>query len=263
MEFQVDLLSVARHANRQSMGAYSADLAARWMKELIDRNAEVNVIFACAPSQDEFFDALVTDASKDHGVDWSCVRVFHMDEYIGLTADHPQSFRSYLLQHLLSRVEDVSFFAIEGERSAQEVISDYSRLLREHPVDITCMGIGENGHIAFNDPPVADFFDVESIKVVELDAACRQQQVNDGCFATIEDVPTHALTLTIPELLRSKRIVCTVPGRRKAGAVKAALEEPISTETPASILRAHPHAFLSLDAEAGSTLTAGLDGGPS
>jgi glucosamine-6-phosphate deaminase len=204
------------------------------------------VIFACAPSQDEFLDALVTGAPA---VDWRDVVVFHMDEYVGLRADAEQSFRRYLKTHLLDRIPAPrAFHAIGGEAaSPQAECGRYAALLREAPVDLVCLGIGENGHLAFNDPPVADFNDAALVKVVELDRACRRQQVNDGCFPAFDAVPAQALTLTIPALLGARAVCGVVPGPRKARAVRDALLGPVSTACPASILRTHANAVLHVD----------------
>jgi glucosamine-6-phosphate deaminase len=184
----------------------------------------------------------------EEDVEWGSVCIFHMDEYAGLTAEHPQSFRTYLRKHLLERIGAPRVVhLIAGEASPEQTCAAYARALSEKPLDLVCMGIGENGHLAFNDPPVANFADPELVKLVELDLACRQQQVNDGCFATLGEVPTHALTLTIPALLSAAAISCVVPGERKAAAVAQTLLGPVSTACPASILRTHANAVLHVD----------------
>ena len=208
------------------------------------------MIFACAPSQDEFLAALVRKP-----IAWGKVVVFHMDDYVGLRPENRQSFRHYLHEHLLAHIDTpraVNF--IHAEKDPLHECALYSKLLAEKPIDLVCTGIGENGHLAFNDPPVADFNDPRLIKVVELDAACRQQQVNDGCFPAFEAVPTHALTLTIPALVGGREISCIAPGERKAHAVRDALLGLISKECPASILRRHAHAILHLDPASASLL---------
>ena len=178
-----------------------------------------------------------------------------MDEYVGLPADHPATFRAYQREHVLSQIQPAAFHGIRGEASdSVEECARYSELLREAPIDLVCLGIGENGHLAFNDPPVADFDDPSCVKPVELDALCRQQQVNDGCFPTLSAVPTTALTLTIPALLSSRAIVGVVPGPRKAEAVRNTLIGPISTACPASILRKHSNAALYLDRDSAALL---------
>jgi glucosamine-6-phosphate deaminase len=184
-------------------------------------------------------------------VDWSKVTAFHMDEYVGLRGDQPESFRHYLSQHLLQHAPIGRFWPLPAEEpDLDAVCARYAQLLTAKPIDIIFLGIGENGHIAFNDPPVADFDDLALVKRVELDEVCRRQQVNDGCFASLEDVPREALTLTVPIFRQAKRLSIHVPGARKAAAVGAALRNPISPACPASILRLHPHAVLYVDREA-------------
>lgn len=212
------------------------------------------MVFAAAPSQNEMLDALATNAE----IDWSCVVAFHMDEYLGLDAAHPASFRRYLREHLFDRVglRVDQLRLIPGERAdeALDVCRFYADLLQREPPQILCAGIGENGHLAFNDPPVADFHDPVPIKVVRLDPACRQQQVHDGAFEALDDVPRHAFTLTIPALLAAKEVFVTVVGPRKAEAVRRALTGPIDETCPASALRLHPKAHLFLDTEAASLI---------
>lgn len=246
-----DLLQVEVHPSRRRAGAAAANTAAEAIRDAQARSGEARVVFACAPSQDEFLAAL---ARFEPQLDWSSVTIFHMDEYAGVHEEHPQSFRRYLREHLLTHISAPrAFHLIEGD--ALDLLAEcgrYAALLAEKPVDLVCLGIGENGHLAFNDPPVADFDDPHLVKVVELDLACRQQQVNDGCFATIEDVPTHALTLTIPALLQARQISGVICGERKAPAVASTLKGPIATTCPASILRRHPRALLHLDEAAAS-----------
>jgi glucosamine-6-phosphate deaminase len=172
-----------------------------------------------------------------------------MDEYLGLGLEDPQSFAQYLHSHIFSRAPFAAVEYIPATLSAREACSAYSRLLAQYPPDVVCMGIGENGHIAFNDPPVADFSDPEMTKVVELDPICRMQQVHDGCFPTLEDVPTHALTLTVPALLSAGALICTVPAATKAQAVKAMLQGPYGEICPATALRRHGNARMFLDAD--------------
>ncbi len=207
------------------------------------------VVFAAAPSQDEFLAGLIASP----GVDWSRVVGFHMDEDLGIGPDHPASFRRYLQERLfrLAGLGAGQLRLIPGEDAAQPARTAlaYEDALRAEPIDVVCAGIGENGHLAFNDPPVADFLDPLLVKVVRLDAGCRRQQLNDGCFSRIEDVPTHAFTLTVPALLAAPTVSVVVPGPRKAEAVLAALRGPISEACPASALRHHPGATLHLDRE--------------
>jgi glucosamine-6-phosphate deaminase len=246
-EFVVDVLRVAVFEDRAQMGRAAAQAVAQ---AITRRQAEadwVNVIFAAAPSQDELLAALVAA----QGIDWSRVVGFHMDEYLGLDAEHPASFRRYLQEHLFRLVglpED-RLRLIPGEHAERPLKTClvYEDVLLAEPPDIVCAGIGENGHLAFNDPPVADFLDPVRIKVVRLDAACRLQQVHDGGFLRIEDVPTHAYTLTVPALLSAPVVVVVVPGPRKAEAVLNTLRGPVAEGCPASALRRHPGAVLYLD----------------
>jgi glucosamine-6-phosphate deaminase len=225
------------------MGAAAANAIAECIQHDLRHREYLNMIFAAAPSQNEMLASLVR-----HDVDWSRVNAFHMDEYIGLPNGADQSFRHYLDQHLFSLVNFRQVNYIDG--NAVNIIAEctrYSELLRKYPPDIVCMGIGENGHIAFNDPPVADFADPHLVKVVELDQACRQQQVNDGCFPEISRVPRKALTLTIPALMSGRKIFCVVPGKKKADAVYNTLHQAVDPRFPSSILRTHPSAILFVD----------------
>ena len=188
-------------------------------------------------------------------VDWSAVHVFHMDEYVGLDPDHPASFPNFLHRHFLDHVDVARFYPVRApEDSLQEACQAYEALLRDHPADLCALGIGENGHLAFNDPPYADFDDDAWVKVVELDERSRRQQVGEGHFRSLDEVPTHAVTLTIPALLAAGRVLAIVPEARKAEAVHVALDGPITEECPASILRETPHAHLYLDTDSAGML---------
>ena len=183
-------------------------------------------------------------------IDWARVRAFHMDEYIGLVSEAPQAFGIFLRERLFGKVGFLAVHYIDGGATdLKKECERYAGLLLEYPPDIVCMGIGENGHIAFNDPPVADFNDPYVVKVVELDLPCRQQQVNDGCFSDLGLVPTHAITLTVPALMAGRFIYGVVPGPLKAEAVYHALKGKVEEKCPASILREHAHAELFLDAD--------------
>jgi len=232
------------------MGRAAARLVARAIAERQASHDRANVVFAAAPSQNEFLASLVATPE----INWSKVVGFHMDEYLGLGPDHPGSFRRYLQEHLfrLVGITDDRLRLIPGEQTESPLRTclAYEDLLRSEPTDIVCAGIGENGHLAFNDPPVADLLDPVLIKVVRLDAACRTQQLNDGCFDRLEDVPTHAYTLTVPALLSAPVVSVVVPGPRKAEAVLATLRGPIHESCPASALRRHPGATLYLDRDA-------------
>lgn len=231
------------HPDRAAMGVAAAERVAAAIGAICASRENVRVIFACAPSQDDFLATLVR-----LDVDWSKVTIFHMDEYVGLDGQHPQSFRQYLQRSLLSKIPAPrAAHLIAGEADPEAECARYSALLAEAPIDLVCLGIGENGHLAFNDPPVADFEDPHLIKVVELDELCRQQQVNDGCFPELSAVPTHALTLTIPALFRGQELNCVVPGPRKAAAVRETIYGPSGVACPSTILRRHIKARLHLD----------------
>lgn len=239
----VDLLKVSIYKDRLSLGAAAgADVAAK-IKELLTLKNNIRIIFAAAPSQNELLNSLAMDSA----IDWSRITVFHMDEYIGLPSDATQKFSLFLCERLFDRVKPGTVHLINSSNTIEDECKRYSNLLKEAPIDIVCLGIGENGHIAFNDPPVADFNDLELIKAVELDDACRQQQVNDGCFTSFEAVPQYALTLTIPSLLSGAHLYCSVPGITKRKAVHRTLNGTISTECPSTILRNHPDCTLYVD----------------
>ncbi len=243
-EFHTDLLQVSIHRTNVAMGqSAAADIAAELRKRLADQE-QVRMIFAAAPSQDTMLEAL----SYAPEIDWSRVTVFHMDEYVGLDPAAPQAFGKYLRDRLFDRVRPGRIELINGNADPVLESARYGRLIAE-PIDIVCLGIGENGHIAFNDPDVADFDDPVLAKVVELDQRSRQQQVNDGCFEAFDDVPERAITLTIPALTGGAKLFCVVPGASKAEAVRTVLEGPVSTACPATVLRNHPACRLYLDAE--------------
>ena len=243
---KVEQLQVNVYKDREEMGVSAAVEVIQKMKELLLKQNQVRMIFASAPSQNEFLETL----SKAEGIDWTRVTAFHMDEYIGLPANSSQKFSAFISEHLFSLVKPGKVHLIEGFDDIEEECRHYGELLKEMPIDIVCLGIGENGHIAFNDPPVADFNDPVLVKVVALDDASRQQQVNDDCFASFEEVPSSAITLTIPALLSAGHLFCIVPGSTKREAVQRALFGPIHTDCPASILRSHPNCTLFLDVDA-------------
>jgi glucosamine-6-phosphate deaminase len=248
---RVDGLTIVRHTDRAALGEAAGCEAAGIIRERLAEQPLVRVVFAAAPSQNE---TLATLAAAE-GIDWSRVIAFHMDEYVGLAADAPQRFARYLRDHLFDRVRPgrVHLIGVDAPLvtldDAEAECRRYAAILGEAPIDLVCLGIGENGHVAFNDPPVADFDDPLAVKPVELDLACRQQQVNDGCFAKLSDVPTHAVTLTIPTLMSATRLVCGVPGGTKRAAVAGVLAGPVATACPATILRRHGGCTLHVDAE--------------
>lgn len=243
----VDRLKVKIYPDRSSMGAAAAYTVAAWIREMSADKGVVNMIFAAAPSQNEFLATLA--AIKD--LNWNQVVAMHMDEYTNLPADAPQGFGNFLDKHLWDlvkpgQVHKLDITTLDPETECKR----YAEILQAHPVDIVCAGIGENGHLAFNDPHVADFNDPLLVKVVDLDQECRQQQVNDGCFASIDEVPTHAMTLTMPALMAAPRFCCVVPGPTKAKAVKTTLTGSINEACPATVMRRHPEAILFIDRDA-------------
>ena len=242
-----DQLQVRIYGTRMDMGQAAGKDAAAKLRSLLAAKAEVNVIFAAAPSQNEILAAL----AEEPEIDWNRVNAFHMDEYLGLEATAPQCFSNYLTEHIFSKVPFRKVFRINPSNEAEAECKRYTELLEKYPVDLVCLGIGENGHIAFNDPGVAKFDDPSFVKVAELDLVCRTQQVHDGCFASVDQVPTHALTLTIPALTRAAHMICVVPGSSKRWAVKATVFGPITEALPASILRLHSDAVLYCDQESG------------
>lgn len=241
---QKDKLKVLVLKDRAELGQTAAAMVSDKIKELLSIKPEINIIFAAAPSQNKFLSALVADES----IAWDRINAFHMDEYLGLPDNAPQLFSSFLKRSIFYRVPFKSVNCINGAAPNPEAECErYAALLKEYPTDIVCMGIGENTHIAFNDPHVADFDDAEAVKIVTLDMACRQQQVNDGCFAGIDDVPQYAITLTVPTLMRGKYLFCMVPGANKAEAVRHTLTEPVSELYPSTILRTHANCVLFAD----------------
>ena len=245
-----DALRVWVHEKRSLMGAAAARDIAEEMRRQLETKDEISMIFAAAPSQNETLAALVRE-----DVDWTRVNAFHMDEYVGLEPDSPESFGTYLKERIFGLVPFKTVNLIDPSNDAEAEIARYSELLRTHPVDITVLGIGENGHIAFNDPCVADFDDPALVKVVPLDEVCRMQQVHDGCFPTLDAVPTHALTLTVPALTRAEAMFCSVPAATKAEAVRRTLTEEISESCPATVMRRHPRAAMYCDRDSAAKLT--------
>ena len=249
--FKIDDLEIKKYESRDDMGRAAASDIAECIKALLEKQTVVNMIFAAAPSQNEMLKYLCVEK----GIDWKRINAFHMDEYVGLKSDAPQCFSNYLRTHIF----DIKPFKSVNCLNADVIDSEaecrrYSKLLYNNPCDIVCMGIGENGHIAFNDPHVADFNDKAAVKVVDLDAVCRMQQVNDGCFASIDDVPKYAMTLTIPVMMAAKYRFCVVPGPTKAKAVYETLYSNISEKCPAGILRTKKNSVLYCDNDSSSLL---------
>ena len=242
--FKVEGLKVKIFPDRATLGEAAAQAVAEKMKQILKSKESLFIIFASAPSQNEFLNKL----GQSQGIAWDRTTAFHLDEYIGLAENAPQNFGHFLRVKLFEKVHPGKVHYLDGTAGDPEAeCKRYAALLREHPLDIACLGIGENGHLAFNDPPVADFQDSRLVKVVALDPVSRQQQVNDGCFDDLKKVPRKAMTLTIPAIFSSKSIFCMVPGPTKADAVRKTLEAPPSPACPATILRKHQGATLFLD----------------
>lgn len=250
-EFIKDQLLVKVFKNRREMGKNAAQDVAEKIAEIIDEKGKLNIVFAAAPSQNDFLDELV----KRSNIDWDKITAFHMDEYVGLDYDAPQKFSNYLNEHIFNKVNFGRVYYIDEKgKSPEELIIRYSELLKRNPIDIICMGIGENGHIAFNDPHVANFTDNKIIKMLNLDQKCRMQQVHDKCFSSLGEVPTHALTMTIPNFCAANYLYCIVPTKNKSKAVERTINGKIDSSCPASILRCHQRAILYLDEEAAELL---------
>ena len=245
--FKVDELNVRVFDSRLSLGEQAAAEAAACLKDALKAKEEINVIFAAAPSQNEFLHVLTSVP----GIDWGRVNAFHMDEYVGLNADAPQGFGNFLRRAIFDRVPFKAVYYIGAERPVDEAIDRYAKLLKDRYIDVIFMGIGENGHIAFNDPHIANFNDTAIIKCVDLDLNCRTQQVHDGCFARLEDVPEYALTLTCPVFENAGHLFCMVPAATKADAVKETVFGGISEKCPATIMRRHKAATLYVDSDSG------------
>lgn len=248
---KVDKLNVKIFENRTLMGERAAKDIKEKIAELLSVKKEINMIFAAAPSQNDVLKSLVEDKS----IEWNRVNAYHMDEYIGLDKNAPQGFGNFLKEHIFGLVpfKSVNYIDISATDPEKEA-ERYAKLLAKNPTDIVVLGIGENGHIAFNDPPVADFKDSKLVKPVKLDEICRNQQVNDGCFKSIDEVPTHAMTLTVPALVKAPYLFCIVPAPTKAKAVKETLTGNIDEHCPASILRLQDNAILYLDNESSKLL---------
>ncbi len=249
---QFDQLPVEVYANKELLGHAAAEVARTILQEALVAHGRANLILATGNSQLTFLHAL----RELDAIEWSRITIFHMDEYLGIDPGHPASFPNYLHEHIIDHVRPRAFYPVPGQPAdVDTACADYERLLREHPADLVALGYGENGHIAFNDPPFAKFDDPVWVKVIDLDEASRRQQVGEGHFATLDDVPRQAITLTIPALLAPRRILAIVPEARKAAAVHACLTQPVSEERPGSILRRVDHATLYLDSDSARLIT--------
>jgi len=233
---------------KAALGKAAADQGVEILGKILEQRGSANIILATGASQFEMLGELVLAE-----LDWSKVTVFHLDEYIGIPESHPASFRKYLRERFVDLVSPAAFYAINGEKDPQQECSLLNDIIRKFPIDVAFVGIGENGHLAFNDPP-ADFETEDPYLVVELDEACRRQQMGEGWFPTLEVVPEQAISMSIRQILKSKTIICSVPDARKARAVKDTLKGQISPRVPASILNTHEDAHLYLDQASASLL---------
>jgi glucosamine-6-phosphate deaminase len=249
-EYTVDKLNINIYATSTSMGRSAASFVAGRLKTIIARKDKAHLLLATGASQFSFLQAL-----QQIDLNWAKITTFHLDEYIGISPNHPASFRKYLHERIIDRVQPAgAYFLQGGAKDLQREIKRYERLLQSYPIDVACVGIGENGHLAFNDPSMADFDDPNLVNIVELDDRSRQQQVDEGWFDSLEDVPNRALSLSIPAIMGSNVISCVVPDRRKAESVYNTLHQQIAPNCPASILRTHPDATLFLDRQSASEL---------
>jgi glucosamine-6-phosphate deaminase len=242
-ELTREKLKVRIFETRSLMGIAAAEALSQKIRELLETKEVVNIIFAAAPSQNEFLAEL-----KEKDVEWNRINAFHMDEYVGLNKDAPQGFGNFLKERLFEKVPLREVHYLNGNATdPEQECKRYAELLNKNPTDIVCLGIGENTHLAFNDPHVADFNDPKIVKLVDLDEKCRLQQVNDGCFGTVGDVPTHALTITIPALFKAHYAYAVVPGELKANAIYHTLNSKMDENYPSTILRKHKNAVLFID----------------
>jgi glucosamine-6-phosphate deaminase len=241
--FYKDKLRVEIFGEKEEMGQDSASFVTEKLNMAIKERGCANLILGTGASQYPLINVLLT---KD--IDWKKINLFHLDEYIGISDSHPASFRNFLKERVADKVNPKNVYYLKGDaKDIDAEIKRYEKLLKDNPVDVACIGIGENGHIAFNDPAVADFNDPEYLKVVEMDDACKKQQVGEGWFLTLNHVPERAVTLTITAIMDCKVLCCTVPDERKSKAAYNALYGPISISCPASVLRKHNNAVLFLD----------------
>ncbi len=235
---------------KAEMASAAAEHASNSLRDLLRKQDIVRLLAATGASQIEFLDTLT---SQPH-IDWPRIELFHLDEYVAIGPDHPASFARYIKERIVNRTGIKRYHLLDGNDDPQKVVSDMSREISAAPIDLAFVGIGENAHLAFNDPP-ADFDADAAYLVVNLDEACRRQQVGEGWFASVEDVPKQAMTISIPQLMKAREILCIVPDSRKANAIKACLDGPISPDAPASVLRVHPNTTIFLDADSAALLT--------
>ena len=245
----VEIMQVKTYIDRSTMSIAAARHAARALRAAIRARGDARIVAATGASQFDFLEAL----SALPGIDWTRVEMFHLDEYVGLPIDHPASFRKYLLERLIRKTGITRYYLLDGEHDAARVADHVGREIGRAPIDVSFVGIGENGHLAFNDPP-ADFITDRPYLIVALDAACRQQQVGEGWFASVDEVPSHAISMSVRQILKSQEIICVVPDARKAQAVTACIDGEISPMAPASILQTHTNATVYLDRDSAALL---------
>jgi glucosamine-6-phosphate deaminase len=248
-------MHVKTYIDRSTMSLAASRQAAAALRAAIGARREARIVAATGASQFEFLEALTAEPD----IDWTRVEMFHLDEYVGLSIHHPASFRKYLLERLVRKTGLTRYHLLDGEHDAARAADEVGRAIGSAPVDVAFVGIGENGHLAFNDPP-ADFATEQPYVIVTLDEACRRQQVGEGWFASIADVPSHAISMSVRQILRSREIICIVPDARKAQAVKACLAGEVSPMAPASILQTHANATVYLDQESAALLSPAIRG---
>src|SRR5437867_950055 len=237
-------MQIKTYVDRSALSVAAAQHAAQALRAAIEAQKEARIVAATGASQFDFLEALTTAPD----IDWSRVEMFHLDEYVGLPIDHPASFRKYLLERLIRKTGMTRYHLLDAEHDAARAADHVGEEIARAPIDVAFVGIGENGHLAFNDPP-ADFATEQPYVIVTLDAACRRQQVGEGWFASVDEVPTHAVSMSVRQILKSREIICVVPDARKAPAVKACIDDEVSPMAPASILQTHANTTVYLDRE--------------
>jgi glucosamine-6-phosphate deaminase len=242
-------MEIVKSGNKQELGKKAAQMGAEIIRKAITENGKANIIVATGASQFEMLNELVKE-----DIDWSVVRAFHLDEYIGISETHPASFRKYLKERFVDVVSPMEFIYVNGDGDPYQECIRLEKLISKNPIDVAFVGIGENSHLAFNDPP-ADFETEKAYLVVNLDEDCRRQQMGEGWFPTINDVPKQAISMSIRQIMKAKAIICSVPDTRKADAVKKTVEGLISPAVPASIMRRHGATWLYLDKDSASLLS--------
>ena len=250
-DFNVDRLKVSLYDNRAMLGKAAAKEAAEVFRKILKEKDEINVIFASSPYLMDVYGSLLNE-----DVDWNRINAFHMDEYVGLSIEQNGSFANFIREKFFKKVNLKNAFYMDGMNDPEEECDRYAKLLQQYPVDVTFLGIGTNGHLAFNDPYLADFFDNKSVKInPDMDSTCRQQQVTDGWYESVDKIPQASITITIPDLLKAPHTFTAVPGTAKKEIIQKVLEGPICVEVPATALRLHKNARLYIDKDSASDLS--------